>query len=171
MKKAGISAMIAISFVGLSCGGGGLSEDERNAISMSAREACEAVGGDESAALAAAQNPVNGTEAVEYLELQIGVQCEGAQPGIEPGTAAIAGSEVSAECLSAMQLAASAPESQDTAEDLWPTFRSCATEAEWKAAAVETGEDRRIDIELWVMNQCQFEPAVQGSPVCVDAGH
>ena len=69
-----------------------------------------------------------------------------------------------------MQSAANVSDFEDTASDLWPTFRACSSLEEWLLAAELTGEADRISVETWVQNQCALEPAVAGSPLCRAAG-
>ena len=49
---------------------------------------------------------------------------------------------------------------------LVPTFTSCTTLAEWRAAAVETGEAERTDADLWVRTACRNDRTVRASPLC-----
>jgi hypothetical protein len=69
-------------------------------------------------------------------------------------------------CLADMEASAAISDLEDSAEDLWPTFSSCTSLVEWQAAASETGEADRIDIDLWVPNQCDYEPTVFDTPLC-----
>jgi len=73
---------------------------------------------------------------------------------------------VSAGCRGDMAVAAAVSDLEDTASDLWPTFTSCTSVEEWKAAAIEAGESERIGVDSWVPNQCAYEPAVADTPLC-----
>lgn len=71
MKKTLTPLVVAFALLATACGGGGLSEDDRNAISQIARQRCEAAGGD---AGAVDFGTYAGDER-DYYNRQVDVQC------------------------------------------------------------------------------------------------
>ena len=69
-------------------------------------------------------------------------------------------------CLADMEAAASISEFADTAADLAPTFTSCTSVEEWRAAAIATGEAERIDISAWIPTRCEYEQHLKNTPLC-----
>ncbi len=77
---------------------------------------------------------------------------------------------ISAGCIADMADAASTPGLRDDLfehnQELHPTFTSCTSVAEWEAAATAAGLADLLDMEFLV-GECGFNPAVDGTPMCL----
>lgn len=79
--------------------------------------------------------------------------------------------EVDSPCEVVFAEAAQVPDGQDTQADLHPAFEECADAAEFAAASEKYPEVLDgVDPAIWISNQCDYEPAVAGTPVCESAG-